>query len=93
MEKLFYLQNVERGFVGNSVQWYRQDGKGYVCDTRAAQKFTQEEADKMTAETKKYKAWPCELIDGLVQHHVDMQDLRAGRTRPWTMEPDAEEKI
>jgi hypothetical protein len=84
-EQLYYIQNVERGFVGNSVQWWRHNGSGYTCDVRAARKFTEAEALNLVQDRLKYAMHRCEYIDGLVQHHIDMQDLRYSRLVPHTI--------
>jgi len=84
-DQMFYLQNVERGYVGNSVQWWKWNNCGYVCDIRAARKFTQDEINGFNPGVK-FKAWPVEQIDALVQHHIDMQDLRHGSTTPHSLD-------
>lgn len=84
-EPLYYLQNVERGYVGNSLQWWKWDNNGYTCDIRAAKKFTADEIKELTDGRKKYKGWKVDFIDNLVQHHIDMQDVRAGREKPHTV--------
>lgn len=84
-EQLYYIQNVERGFVGNSVQWWRWNGSGYTCDVRAAKKFTEAEALDLVKDRHKYAMHRCEYIDSIVQHHVDMQDLNQLHLVPHTI--------
>lgn len=73
--KQFYVQD-KRGYVGNSMQWWKEDNCGYVCDIRKARVFTQEEIDNMPSCKKdgNKRAWPKEYIDERVSQHIDMQD-------------------
>lgn len=84
-EERFYVQNVERGYVGNSLQWWRFNDNGYTCDIRAAKKFTKQEAEELCVGRNKYAMWECGYIEKLVQHHIDMQDLRHDSLIPHTM--------
>lgn len=84
-DKLYYVQNVERGYAMNSVFWWKHDDNGYTCDVRAAKKFTEHEANKLVKDRNKYRMYGTDYIDGLVQYHVDAQDLSAGRFKPHTM--------
>lgn len=83
MEKLYYLQD-KRTIVGNSVSWWAIDGKGYTCDIRCAQLWTEEELklnrywpseNKGTDAHAKYKPWPVDEVNRIIQHHIDHQDL------------------
>ena len=73
--ELFYLQDA-RQYVGNSVSWWAKDGKGYVCDIRKAHIFTRDDIERGVTDRSTDVAWPKELIDGLIQHHIDFQGLR-----------------
>ena len=72
--ELYYLQNTQGGYCGNSLMWWAIDGKGYTVDIRCAQVWTQEEIDNKSMRS-------CDIphkkniIDRLVQHHIDHQDL------------------
>jgi hypothetical protein len=61
IDKLYYIQN---GFVGNSICWWRHEGKGYTSDFSEAGKFPEKEA-KMQAAMRPGEdiAWPCSYID------------------------------
>lgn len=83
-ELLYYIQNVERGYCGNSVYWWKEDDNGYTLDIRVAKKFTHDEAWKLVNGRNKYKMFLVSHIDKLVQHHIDIQDLNANRKIPWT---------
>jgi len=80
MSNLFYLQD-KRSVVGNSMSWWAIEGRGYTCDIRCAQVWTKEELEKDGYWTMdgykhaKYQVWPKDVIDRLVQWHVDVQDV------------------
>ena len=80
MKKLYYLQD-QRSVVGNSILWWAIEGKGYTCDIRCAQVWTKEELVESGYWTmdgykhEKFKVWPKEKVDNLIQHHIDHQDL------------------
>ena len=84
MDNLFYLENKERGCVGNSIQWWKIGDSGYTCDIRAARKFTEDEVAEIKIGNK-FEAHLTDWIDKLVQYHVDVQDVRAGRMAPHTL--------
>lgn len=73
-KKRYYVQDT-RTTCGNSVLWWCWDGLGYTVDLRCAAIFTEEEINaKGWRDTD--KPWPIEDVIPLVQHHVDVQDLR-----------------
>lgn len=83
--KQFYVQRHGRGssdgqpsYVGNSMLWWKHDDNGYVCDIREARVWSDEDSARLIEEDRgfKYARWPKELIDGIVQHHIDIQDAR-----------------
>lgn len=75
--KFYILQNLDRGFLGNSpCFWLERGGYGQWIDQ--ARKFTEEEADKIirsTSSSHKFKKWDWDLIDQVGQRTVDIQDL------------------
>ncbi len=74
-KQLYYVQDA-KGYVGNSMLWWKKDNCGYVCDIRKAKKFTKAEIDKMdTIQDGTKRAWPVGYIDDRVQFHIDMQDV------------------
>jgi hypothetical protein len=72
----YYLQD-KRTIVGNSMSWWAIDGRGYTCDIRCAHIWTEEELKKegYWSDHYKYKPWPKDRVDRLVQLHIDHQDL------------------
>lgn len=73
--KQYYIENKERGPVGNCLLWWCIDGKGYHCDIRNAQKFSFKEAREICKGRKKYKMWEVGFIDARTRPHVDAQAL------------------
>lgn len=72
-KKKFYLQ-CTRSVVGNSAMWWALNDRGYTCDIRCAKIF--DEDDPKLKELRDIDVpWPKEVVDRLVQHHVDVQDL------------------
>ena len=85
-EELYYIQNVERGYVGNSVQWWKWNSNGYTCDLRAAKKFSESEALELIKDRNKYKMHRCKYVNGIIQHHVDSQDLTKSNLQPHSLD-------
>ena len=82
--KMYYIQDT-RSYVGNSVIWWAHNGRGYICDLRAAGIFTEEEAKSQCASRSTDKMWPVLDIIRLVQHQVDIQDLGGSKAMPHTI--------
>jgi len=58
---MYYIQ---RGYVGNAIEWWRKGGNGYTANIFEAEKFTEERMKELVFRPdKKYKAWPCDYID------------------------------
>ena len=75
--ELYYVENIERGVVGNCLLWWKKNNNGYVCDLKEAKKFSQEEAfDLCNSSPRKYRPWKASEIEKIIQHHVDIQSLR-----------------
>ena len=74
MKEEFYVENVARGCVGNSMLWWEKNSRGYVCDIRKAKVFNVLEIEKMDSIKQGDKrAWPKQYIDERISHHIDMQ--------------------
>ena len=56
----YYIQN---GYVGNSINWWRLESKGYTTEINYAQKYSEEEAIKIVKNKPSNKAWLCEHVD------------------------------
>lgn len=76
--KQYYVQRHASGYVGNSLVWWRKGGSGYVCDLREAEVWSEEDSAALilSDQGQKYTRWPKDEIDPLIQHHIDMQDVR-----------------
>ena len=73
----FYIQRHQSGCVGNSMVWWEQGDNGYTCDIQKARVWSDEDSARLVLmSSEKYARWPKASIDGILQHHVDIQDAR-----------------
>jgi hypothetical protein len=74
MEK-FYLQNIERGFVGSSMLWWKQGDYGYTTNLEEAHVFSLAEIEEQGLDKSpyKYRIWPKNYIDFKAVKTVDFQ--------------------
>lgn len=68
--QLYYVQDT-RSFTGNNVTWWCPKGAGYTSHIAHAGKFTLGEGWSRETDV----LWPCEVVDQLWLHHIDMQHL------------------
>lgn len=68
---MYYMQN-KRSFTGNCVVWWKEGG-GYTSKLELAQKWTKEEAFAQAQSRDTDVPWPCDAIDPIARHTVDMQ--------------------
>lgn len=78
----FYIQDT-RQYVGNCVLWWAHERKGYTTEIDKAGVFTEEEAHEITRNRKTDRAWPKDVVDARVSHHV-----RAGALCAITLEEE-----
>lgn len=72
----YYLANTQGGCAtGNSLKWWAIEDHGYTCDVRYA-KVWKGSDDKMKSLRMCDIPFLKSEIDKLVQHHIDIQDLR-----------------
>ncbi len=71
----FYLQD-SRSYVGNDMQFWAVDGKGYVTDIRKANVFTKAEAVERHQARATDIPWPKDYIDARTRPAVDMQYVK-----------------
>lgn len=74
--KLYYIQNLRAGYVGNSVLFWGHDSKGYTCNAEDAGVYTEEEAHRIcgnrpTVDRMLLKS----AVDKHWRRHFDAQDL------------------
>ena len=72
---LYYVQD-SRDFVGNSMLWWRPDGRGYTTDISQAGQYAERPTDRDTD-----VLWPVEYINSIAQPHVDHQKTDAALAR------------
>lgn len=81
---MYYIQNLDAGYLGNALIFWALDRRGYTADLNKSHKFTEEEAKKIClANPNKNKAWPVEYIDsnpGIQRvtdcQHVDSKNIK-----------------
>jgi hypothetical protein len=71
----FYLQD-SRTYVGNDMQFWAVDGKGYTTDMRLAQIYTKADAVAQHQRRETDIPWPKEYIDARTRPAVDMQNVK-----------------
>ena len=77
MAEMFYLQNLQAGYMGNSPMFWAKGGNGYTQWLDNCELFTEVEVNRHVAsDTKKWRAWPAAKVDSLARRTVDIQDLR-----------------
>lgn len=77
-EKMYYLQNVTAGYVGNSPLFWSKKG-GYTPWLTDARWFTEEDANKTiesTRGTHTLAKWQVEELTSIAKTTVDIQDMR-----------------
>lgn len=77
IQNRYYVQNKERGYVGNCILWWKKGGHGYTCNLDEAEIFEQNDSNfqSITKNSRKYMAWEKSYIDERSQKHVDMQNI------------------
>jgi len=70
-----------RQFCGNSVFFHCWDGCGYTLDVRMAAVYTKEKAKAICENRETDKMYKYSDVLKIVQHHIDMQDLRRLKER------------
>jgi hypothetical protein len=80
--KLYLLQNVGAGYLGNSPVFWAESNSGYTQWIDQAKRWTYREAmaqKRGSHGTHKWKLWPVTLIESVAKRTVDMQDLAKGK--------------
>lgn len=72
----YYIQDT-RGFVGDSVMWWRPDGKGYTINLEEAGEYDEEKARAIETNRSTDKPIPCEVARAASSTHVMADRLRA----------------
>lgn len=63
-EQLYYIQNKDANFLGNSIVFWAKNSQGYTAKLEKAEQFTYEQAKRICeGNPAKNKAWPVEYID------------------------------
>jgi hypothetical protein len=76
--QLYYLQNLNMGYLGNSPYWWANQDSGYTVRLADAKPMTAKEAqgiERSTSGTHKWKRWRVEDVQNAAYLTVDMQAL------------------
>lgn len=80
----FFIHDKTRGYVGNSMVWWRRNHHGYTCDINEAHAFTEEEAIKRVSEADDLVAYPMDEVMGIAEPHVTQHHkLKGKELGPW----------
>ena len=71
---MYYIQNKERGYVGNCILWWRKKDSGYSTKLSQAKKFSKKEAKEICGNNKGFVMWKCKYTEDRAELTVDMQD-------------------
>jgi hypothetical protein len=72
----YYVQNVDAGYVGNCLLWWRKGGSGYTCDLSQAEKFDESDEHLIKlSKDPKFRVWDRFYIDLCSVRMVDQQSL------------------
>lgn len=87
-QDLYYIQNKERGYLGNSMIWWGRPS-GYTPDLNKAKVFTKEEMLKILENNyqNKFVAYPKKVIDAnsqAQQRCIDMQYIDGSKAFVFT---------
>jgi len=84
MTDLYYIQNKEAGYLGNSPRWYARNGSGYTAYIQGAERFPEERARRMVEENPdKWRMFKCADVDQRLHLIYDSQDNdRLGTAEP-----------
>lgn len=82
-EPLFYVQNVNAGYVGNNPVFWAKGGNGYTSYIDNAERFTEADARKLVmSDRRKWRAWAVELIEPAIYRTVESQKLDCNAYTP-----------
>jgi hypothetical protein len=79
MPKLYFLQAVHVGYVGNSPMFWHKDDSGYTPWLDDAKQMTADEAETIMRTTKgthRWQPWSVEDLSSIAKRTVDIQDMR-----------------
>ncbi len=73
-ERMYYLCD-SRTIVGNCLQFWGLNGKGYTYNLDKAQVYSETEAMDMHKQRTTDMPYPKDVVDSLAQRHIDHQFL------------------
>lgn len=70
MTQKYYIHDRTRGFVGNSMMWWRKNHCGYTCNIDDAHVFTREEALQRIRDADDLSAYTVDSVRAYAEIHV-----------------------
>ena len=73
----YYVENVQRGCVGNCMLFWRHDDRGYGCSLAEAKVWDGDDPQfiDIASRPEKFRVWSESYLDGCTSMHVDMQGV------------------
>jgi len=78
----YFVHDKTRGFVGNSMVWWRQNHRGYTTNINEAHAFTEEELREY-CQADDLVAYPVELVRDISEPHVVQMHLLRGKAKEY----------
>lgn len=75
MTRQYYIHDRTRGFVGNSMMWWRKNHCGYTCDIGDAHIFTHEEALQRICDAGDLSAYTVDSVRAYSEIHVTDREV------------------
>jgi hypothetical protein len=93
-EKLFYIQNVSAGYIGNNPVFWAIGGRGYTSYIDRAEKFSEADARAMVDhDSRKWRMWSVEEVEPHIYRTVECQTLEAERYKKKPPVIEAQERM
>lgn len=70
MSDKYYIHDRTRGFVGNSMMWWRNGHHGYTCNVDDAHVFTRDEALQRIRDVSDLSAYTVDSVHAYAEIHV-----------------------
>tara|TARA_R110000868_G_scaffold380982_2_gene647330 strand:- start:294 stop:581 length:288 start_codon:yes stop_codon:yes gene_type:complete len=77
-EALYYVQNLQAGYVGNNPMFWAIGGRGYTSYIDRAEKFSEADARAMVdRDSRKWRMWSVAEVEPHIYRTVECQTLFA----------------
>jgi hypothetical protein len=77
MAEQYYIQRKQSQYLGNAPVWYAKEGRGYTSYIQGAERFSEEDAERMIKEDSgNWAMWSCTEVNKRLHLVFDIQDKR-----------------